>query len=143
MTLGSFPCPGVFHGRQLPSYFSKGHLCSKGKAARSGFSEDQRKSHNSSAASRTAQITWSDHMEISFLPPCFNPFIKKDLYCVHGKKLTFGCMPLEVQPKKRHSCSTPLAFNHNIAQAHGRSQSKFPQRQTIMGNCSQKSHKVL
>lgn len=45
--------------------------------------------------------------------------------------------------KKQHSHSATLAFNHNITQTHGRSQSRFPQRQTIAGNCSQKSHRFL
>lgn len=82
-------------------------------------------------------ITWRSHFCLLVLIPS----LKKIHIVYMGKKLTFGCMPLDVQPKKRHSCSAPLAFNHNIAQAHGRSQSKFPQRQTIMGHCSQKSHK--
>lgn len=81
-------------------------------------------------------ITRKSHFCFLVLIPSF----KKDLECARGKQLNIWMCASWCSAKRRHSHSAPLAFNHNIAQAHGRSQSKFSQRQTIMGNCSQRSH---
>lgn len=100
MTLGSFPCPGVFHGRQLPRYFSKGHLCSKGKLQ--GLAFLRTKGSHTTPLQHQGQhrlngvITWRSHFCLLVLIPSL-----KKIYIVYmGKKLTFGCMPLDVQPKK-------------------------------------------